>query len=203
MHSEHHVYVDRAGLSVGSRRRLLAGLASFGAFLPTSLAVGKNRDKRGRRRRQRRRNQTAAAGMLNVALSVHNSLATPVSVRKWGWSDKRSNQRGFWKEDDWQEIPARPAARPNPFLAVTKQDSVIVAELRTGHVVFAANPILGYPHITIWSGKWSRDGIDRNAAPKELLNTGLDVNEKQTVAGSKVLRFADSSSNKWIRITLV
>ena len=188
--------------SVSSRRLVLAGLAGLTALRPTTVILGADQKKR-RKRRQRRRKQAATTGILNVAVAVHNLQATPVSVRKWIWSDKRSNQRGYWKEDDWQEIPAKPATGPEAFVDVSGQDAEVVAELSNGYVIHAANPLLGFPRVTIWSGKWSSDGIDRNASPKELLDTGLEVNEKQAIAGFQVQRVPDSLSNKWIKVSLV
>ena len=186
-----------------TRRRFVIGLLGLTTLLPASVAAGKNRNHRRQRRKQRRQRKPQSWPFLYVSLFVHNQRSTPISVREWTWDDGSEYGIGFWRDQGWRALPAKPAAGPDPFFDFVRDDDEVVVELSSGHVFQASNPALGFPRMNIWVGKWSADGLDKSSTWESLLDAGFDVNERRTIAGFQVQRLPDANSHKRFQVNLV
>lgn len=196
-------HVDQAKQTGGSRRSVLAGLVGLGALLPTTETAGKNRNERRHKRKERRRKKAPSVIVLNVAVLVYNQRSSPVFVREWTWDDGGKYGIGLWKAQGWRKLPAKPTSGPDPFFDFVRDEDEVVVELSTGDVIDATNPTLGFPHVTLWAGKWPEQGLDKTSTWEKLLDTGLEVNERRTVGAIQVQRLSDSSDHKRFQVTLV
>ena len=135
-----------------------------------------------------------------MALYVHNLRSTAIGVREFvligsdagtTWQNKR----------DWQVIDAKPASGPEHFVDYVEENLQVVAELTSSHIIWAGNPPLGFPWVTIGTGGRSKNGWQTKGVT--LLDKSFSVNTRYVVPEFTAERLGDTDSHKQFLINLV
>ena len=196
-------------------------LAASGLFLPegvTEVAAregtfggqlggrhGKNRRGRDEHRdhrheRHRDRHRPDGGDWLNVALYVHNLRQSAVAVRQWKTIGVDDIIR-WGPVTGWLTIDGKPASGPEHFIDFVTNLKGFAVEINTGHVIEVANPLLGFPHLTVGVGGWSEHGWDPQGAT--LIDKGFTEWETAAAPGFAAQRLNDTDTHKQFLVDLV